>query len=280
MFLLLTTTVTSAAYRINKSCKFCLYFKFLIEGNVRTAYLLSLFFTVCKRWYVCLALHRRAAELITHPRFLGAEVSFCHTYLQGNHMDFVTLITGSLFLICQKAGDLSSGKFRYLSIFPISLPEWNDLTGGTKVYGSTYSLFMMISDHQQWHLGYFIFESILQMYSRVQTRSTFYSVWHLECRNTINIFSVNSITSLASFCLLFILELKNLSSLFLTGSSGLGLNNILDSSMSNSFESHLFCLGGLVMRSTVFQLNNEGRYELALNSLDLENTMWNSTFLR
>lgn len=64
---------------------------------------------------VCLLLHRRAAELIIHSRVLGAEVSFCHTYLQGNHMDFVTLITASL--ICQKGGDLPAGKFRLLSIF-------------------------------------------------------------------------------------------------------------------------------------------------------------------
>lgn len=96
---------------------------------------------------VCLALHRCAAQLIIHLRFLGAEVSFCHTYLQGDHMDYVTHITASLFLICQKDSDLPAGKFRSLSIFPISLPEWNDLTGGTEVYDSTYSLFMRISDH-------------------------------------------------------------------------------------------------------------------------------------
>lgn len=101
------------------------------------------------------------------------------------------------------ASDLPASKFRSLSIFPISLPEWNDLTGGTEVYSSTYSLFMTISDHQQWHFGYFIFESILQLYSKVQTRSTFYSVWHLECRNTINIFQLipSHPLHLFAFCL-------------------------------------------------------------------------------
>lgn len=39
MFLVLTTTKISAKYKPHKSCKFYLYLKFLIEGNVGTAHL-------------------------------------------------------------------------------------------------------------------------------------------------------------------------------------------------------------------------------------------------
>lgn len=56
----------------------------------------------------------------------------------------------------------------------------------------------------------------------------------------------------------------------------LGLNTEPDS----PFELHSFWLGTLVTGSTVFQLNNEDRHELALNSLDMENTTRNTTFLR
>lgn len=70
---------------------------------------------------------------------------------------------------------------------------------------------------------------------------------------------VNSITIFCIILFCLFCSWKYSKSLFLQGCSGLGFNDVLDSSMSNSFESHLFCLGTLVTGLTVFQLNCENQ---------------------
>ena len=129
----------------------------------------------------------------------------------------------------------------------VHLPELNDLTGGTRICSSTFSLFKRVSDHPAAAFSIF--------YVWVYSKSIFQS----SCKEYI-LFSVTtgtqkhnkhlSLNSIATLCIILPFFLfcswKYSRSLFLLGSSGLGLNNVLDSSMSNSFKSHLFCLGKLV----------------------------------